>query len=301
MSTLKRCHFTDLNHGYKCGCLRCIVISAPDNDGLCKGCGHHQSYHEDDDDILRSLNYHQKFNEALISILNNKYSQYNQYRVPIPVQQNFENWFEPQVTLHSDETMHQNTPVRHTDQQTRQHIEPQNQSHNVLNQSPTHIFEQNSVSQSLPVNYISNQILNPMLSGQNFDQSYVNHNIEGSSNNVASFANEKFGLICLVGSLKIPKNCARLEKAGLKKEICFNNDSNGQIKKAIEDKLSPHLENVDWMFYKCKSSKLVPAEDVSVVECRYNDLKRISGSRKKLYIGTKDGPIIMTLTNNFEI
>lgn len=65
-----------------------------------------------------------------------------------------------------------------------------------------------------------------------------------------------------------------MEKAGLKKEICFNNDSNGQIKKAIEDKLSPHLENVDWMFYKCKSSKLVPAEDVSVVECRYNDLKR---------------------------
>lgn len=64
-----------------------------------------------------------------------------------------------------------------------------------------------------------------------------------------------------------------MEKAGLKKEIFFHNDSNGQIKKAIEEKLFPHLENVDWMFYKCKSAKLVLADDVSVVECRYNDLK----------------------------
>ncbi|CAB4401678.1 unnamed protein product [Rhizophagus irregularis] len=289
MSTLKRCNFTNLCNGYRCGCLRCVLQSAPGDDDLCKGCGHHQSYHEDDNNVLQSLNNLQKFNEVLICALNSKYSQYT---VPIiPVQQNC---FEPQVTLHSDETMHPNTQSNDANIPV-QHIEPQNQSHNVLNQSSAHIFEQNFISQSFPVSYISNQVLNQMLSDQNFDQSHVNHNnIEVSSNNIASFANDKFDLICLVGSLKIPKNCARLEKVGLKKEICFHNDSNGQIKKAIEEKLSPHLENVDWMFYKCISSKLVPADDVSIVECRFNDLKRISGSRKKLYIGTKDGPIIMT-------
>ncbi|RGB37028.1 hypothetical protein C1646_757360 [Rhizophagus diaphanus] len=292
MSTLKRCHFTNLNNGFKCGCLRFIPKSAPNDDDFCKGCGHHQCHHEDDDDLFQSFNNLQKLYEALIFILNN-FSQNNQYRAPIPVQQNFENWVEPQVTLLSNETMHQNTqendaniPVRHGDQQ--QHIGSQHQSLNVLNQSSTPIFEQNFVPQSLPVNYI----LNPMLSGQNFDQSYVNHNIEGSS-----FANEKFYLICLVGSLKIPKNCAILEKAGLKKEICYNNYTDGQVKKETEEKLYPHLENVDWMFYKCEALRLVPANDVLVDKCRYDDLKRISGSRNKLYIGTTDGPIIMTLAN----
>lgn len=213
MSTLKRCHFTNLDNGHKCGCLRYVQKSTPDDDGLCKGCGHHQSFHEDDDDILQSLDNLQKINEILMFKLNNKYSQYNTVPI-IPVQQNFENCFEPQVTVHSDETMHQNTQsndanilIRHADQQTsqQQHIEHQNQSHNMLNQSPTNIIEQNFVSQSFPVNYISNPMINPMLLGQNFDQSHVNHNIEGSANNVASFANDKFDLICLVGSLKIPK------------------------------------------------------------------------------------------------
>jgi hypothetical protein len=65
-----------------------------------------------------------------------------------------------------------------------------------------------------------------------------------------------------------------LEEAGLKKEICFHDDSKGQIKKAIEEKLFPHLEYVEWIFYKCKASKLVLADDVSIDECRYEDIKK---------------------------
>jgi hypothetical protein len=228
MSTLKRCHFTNLQNGYRCGCLRFVPKSGPDNDDLCKGCGHYQSYHEDDDCVLQNLNNLQKFNEVLMCVLNNnKYNQHNQYIAPtIPHQQNFENWPEPPVNVQSDETMHPSiptqgtqlndamTPVQHQDQQSIQVIHPnhavqqiksQNQSHGMLNQSPMYI-EHNFVPHSFPVNYVSNSTVDPMFSVQtNLVQSHVNYNIGGSSNNIAPFINDKFELICLVGSLKIPK------------------------------------------------------------------------------------------------
>ncbi|PKY55767.1 hypothetical protein RhiirA4_448493 [Rhizophagus irregularis] len=105
--------------------------------------------------------------------------------------------------------------------------------------------------------------------------------------------NVTYKLICVVGSLKIPRKMANLEKAGLKKQIRFSNDSYGQIRNEIEAAI-PRLKNVEWMFYKCTSTaSLVPADDVSVVDCRFDDLKRISNSRKKLYVGTKDGPMTL--------
>ncbi|GBB94248.1 hypothetical protein RclHR1_02320003 [Rhizophagus clarus] len=331
MSTLRKCNFTNLDNGYKCGCLRCVLKSTPDDDNdSCKGCGHHQSFHyEGDKDILQSLNNLEKINEALFNAL--KYSQYNRHMVSvipgqnyfephdenvhssvpaqngqsnnttIPIfdihdQHNFENCFEPPVHQ-LDETIRTPIPAHfrlHIDQQS---IQPNHLA--VQNQSPTHLAEQNFVPRPFPVNFMPNPMPNPMQNPmlpvqQNLGQSHPIHNVEGSSSNVAPFANEKFELICLVGGLIIPKKCAKLEEAGLKKTIQFHNDSNGQIKQAIEKKLFPYLEDKNWIFYKCKSSKLVPA-NVSIVECRFKDLKEISGSRNKLYIGTEDGPIIMAL------
>src|SRR5688500_1574154 len=98
MSTLKRCHFTNLNNEHKCGCLRYVLKSTPDDDGFCKGCGHHQSFHEEDDDdgLCKGCRHHQSFHKDDDDILqnnlqkinevklNNKHSQYN--TVPIPAQ-----------------------------------------------------------------------------------------------------------------------------------------------------------------------------------------------------------------------
>lgn len=63
-----------------------------------------------------------------------------------------------------------------------------------------------------------------------------------------------------------------MEKNGLKKLICFDDDSDGKIKEAIEKELYPNLENKDWGFYKCVEFKLVHA-DIPIVECRFDDLK----------------------------
>ncbi|GES85865.1 hypothetical protein GLOIN_2v1548262 [Rhizophagus clarus] len=55
-----------------------------------------------------------------------------------------------------------------------------------------------------------------------------------------------------------------------------------EIKKSVE-KIFPKLKDKDWDFLKCESFKLVPAN----IPWTINDLKRISGFRKKLYVGYK--------------
>jgi hypothetical protein len=62
-----------------------------------------------------------------------------------------------------------------------------------------------------------------------------------------------------------------LENAGLMATICFSDNSD--VKKEIEEKLFPHLENKDWRFYQCKLLRLV-LSDVSVRGCRFSDLKK---------------------------
>src|SRR5205814_1799347 len=90
MSILKKCHFVNLDNGYRCGCLRCTLRN---DDDLCKGCGHNQSFHESEDD-----NYLQKL--LLNEVLSNRNLQLiplicalnksNQYMHPVAEQQNFE-------------------------------------------------------------------------------------------------------------------------------------------------------------------------------------------------------------------
>jgi hypothetical protein len=72
-----------------------------------------------------------------------------------------------------------------------------------------------------------------------------------------------------------------LEKLGLKTSIEF--DPNYSIKEQIEEKLSPHLDNEEWIFYRCIKAKLVPATDVVVVDCRFEDLKGYGKNIYKLY------------------
>lgn len=64
---------------------------------------------------------------------------------------------------------------------------------------------------------------------------------------------------------------ARLEEEGLVKTICFDDESDGKIKAAIEKKF-PHLKNKDWGFYKIENLKLVRA-NIPIIKCRFDDLK----------------------------
>ncbi|RIA89145.1 hypothetical protein C1645_738875 [Glomus cerebriforme] len=118
---------------------------------------------------------------------------------------------------------------------------------------------------------------------------YENNQQNHEPNNISS-TNKEYTVICLVGKeLTIP----RWQKAGLLVKLHFYGDSDGQIKSAIEKKI-PYLKDKNWRFYECKSLKPVLA-DVLIDKCRFEHLKGISGTRKKLYIGTEYGPLLRAL------
>ncbi|PKK73466.1 hypothetical protein RhiirC2_847629 [Rhizophagus irregularis] len=66
---------------------------------------------------------------------------------------------------------------------------------------------------------------------------------------------------------------------------CFEIDSREEIKKSVE-KIFSKLKDKDWEFLRCESFKLIPAN----IPWTIGELERISGSRKKLYIGYKKRP-----------
>ncbi|GES85859.1 hypothetical protein GLOIN_2v1767921 [Rhizophagus clarus] len=80
---------------------------------------------------------------------------------------------------------------------------------------------------------------------------------------------------------KIPRGIKKLERDGKAKTLHFDEDSSTGIKNVIEDAFNC-LKDQNWAFFRCNSTSELK---ITNTPANIEELKGISGSRKKIYIG----------------
>ncbi|CAB4423924.1 unnamed protein product [Rhizophagus irregularis] len=83
---------------------------------------------------------------------------------------------------------------------------------------------------------------------------------------------------------KIPRGIKKFKKKGIMNSIQFSEDSSNGIKSVIEAAF-PWLKSRNWVFFRCDSTSVLVVADIPAKGWNIKALTKISGCRKKLYIG----------------